>query len=254
MTTIHPLRYRPLYEQVVELIEARIIDGDFRVGDQLPTENELAAMYMVSRTVIREANKILKEKGWVETRTGRGTFLVNNMAKSVQSSFDFAMRMKPEDRFSHLIEVRLILEPEIASLAAVRANADETARMQLAVSQMDKAITDGDNIDDFLKGDFAFHMALAESTGNPLVRMIIDPVVSLMRDFQEYHLSNVKGGKQRSQHNHKLVMEAIKRHDPEAARLRMYEHILQVRADVMKQDSAGIVDDKFNHSIERISG
>jgi len=234
MTTIHPLRYRPLYEQVVELVEARIIDGEFRIGDRLPTENELAAIYMVSRTVIREAMKILKEKGWVETRVGKGTFVVHNMAKSVQSSFDVAIRMKPEDRFSHLIEVRLILEPEIASLAAVRAGADETARIQQAVYQMDQAIAEGDDIDEFLKGDFAFHMALAESTGNPLIRMIIDPVVSLMREFQEYHLSNTKGGKQRSQHNHKLVMEAIKLHDPNAARLRMYEHILQVRADVIE--------------------
>lgn len=74
-------RNKPLYEQVCELIETRIIEGDLRVGEKLPTENEMAEMYQVSRTVIREAIKALTEKGRIETRVAKGTFVVAMLPK-----------------------------------------------------------------------------------------------------------------------------------------------------------------------------
>lgn len=222
---------KPLSEQVCQLIETRIIDGELRIGDRLPPEKDLAVMYKVSRTVIREAIKMLKEKGWVETHVAKGTFVIHNVGRGIESSFNVAVRMKPEERFSNLIQVRLLLEPEIAALAAASANQEDISRMRQAIHQMDKAMISG-NVDVFLKGDFAFHMALAESTGNDLIPLIIAPVVNLMRDFQRYHLTKVKGGGQRSQYNHKRVMEAIEKHDPGAARLCMQGHIIQVRDDI----------------------
>jgi len=223
---------KPLYEQVFQLIENQIINGELLIGDKLPTEKELTERYKVSRTVIREAIKALKEKGWVETYVAKGTFIIYNMEKSVQSSFDAAVRMKPEDRFSNLIQVRLILEPEIAALAAVSASQENIAKMRQALNQMKKALKDNNNVDSFLEGDFAFHMAIAESTGNNLIRIIMAPVVNLLRNIQQYHLSHVESGNQRSQGFHNKVMEAIERHDPKAARSSMYEHIIQVRDDI----------------------
>lgn len=223
---------KPLYEQVCQLIESQIISGELRVGDKLPTEKELSELYQVSRTVIREAIKTLKEKGWVETHVAKGTFVVHNVAKGVESSFGVAVRMKPEERFNNLIQVRLILEPEIAALAATSASLEEIAHMRKAVARMEKALRENDNLDAFLKADFNFHMAMAKSTGNDLIPLIIAPVVNLMRDIQRYHLSSVIGGNQRSQRNHNRIMEAIERHDPGAARSSMYEHIIQVRDDI----------------------
>ena len=227
-------QYKSLSEQVYQLIETQIINGEFVVGDKLPTEKQLSEMYQVSRTVIREAIKALKEKGWVETHVAKGTFVVFNVTKSVQSSFDAAVRMKPEDRFRNLIQVRLILEPEIAALAAVSASQEDIARMRKAVNQMEKVLGEKHNVEAFLIGDFSFHMALAESTGNDLIRMIIAPVVNLMRDSQIYHLSNVQRGDQRSQRNHKNIMESIEKHHPEDARKYMRAHIIQVREDIQR--------------------
>jgi DNA-binding FadR family transcriptional regulator len=228
----------PLSEQVASLIESKIIAGDFQVGERLPTEYDLAAMYQVSRTVIREAIKALKGKGWVETRGAKGTFVVYNMTKSVQSSFDATVRMNPEDSFSNLIQVRMILEPEIAALAAVSASPQDIARMRQAVNKMEKALADNNNVEEFLEGDFSFHMAMAESTGNDLIHLIIAPVVSLMRDVQTYHLRHVDGGKRRSQENHRKIMEAIQNRDPQAARKHMYTHINQVRDDIQEATAA----------------
>lgn len=253
MTIQYP-QSKPLTDQIVELIEAKIINGEFNVGDKLPTENELATMYKVSRTVIREAIKILKEKGWVETFVAKGTFVVHNTMKGVQFSFDTAMRMQPEDRFGYLIEVRLILEPEIAALAALRASDEEITRMKQAVSLMDKALMVDNNIDEFLKGDFTFHMTMAESTGNPLIHLILNPVVSLLRDVQEFHLLHVKGGNQKSQHHHRLIMNAIERHDPSAARLQMHNHIIQLRTDIEKQKAAESAINNLNQATDTLSG
>ncbi len=97
---------------------------------------------------------------------------------------------------------------------------------------MEKSLEGSGNIDDFLAGDFAFHAAIAESTGNALIPLISAPVINLMHDIQRYQLEHVEGGKQRSQHNHRQIMEAIEKHDPEAARRSMYEHIIQVRNDI----------------------
>lgn len=224
----------PLYEQVAGMIETQIIGGEFRVGDRLPTEYELASIYKVSRTVIREAMKVLKEKGWVETRSGRGTLVIDNVTRGVRSSFNVAVRMDPDSGWGHLIEIRQMIEPEIAALAAERATQEQIDQMRQAVERMDHAVRDNPvNVEEFLDADFSFHMILAESTGNSLVMMIIHPVVNLMREQQAFHVSQIKGGALRSQNNHHSIIDAIESHDPEAARANMNSHIAQVRQDIL---------------------
>lgn len=254
MTTPQLPQNKPLYEQVCELIETRISEGDLRVGDKLPTENEMAEMYQVSRTVIREAMKALKEKGRTETRVGKGTFVVNNMAKRVRASFDAVIRMEEGHGFNHLIEVREILEPEVAALVASRANGAQRDKLRQAVDRMERAQEHEDDIEEFLNADFSFHMLLAESTGNPLIPMIISPMVKLMREQQAYYSSKVREGRHRSQINHKLIMAAIESQDADAARRYMRKHIRQVRTGVEEQGFSRIVNDNLSHSSEEITG
>jgi GntR family transcriptional regulator, transcriptional repressor for pyruvate dehydrogenase complex len=238
MTTTHLLQKKPLYEQVIDLIEAQIISGEIRVGDQLPTENDLAAYYQVSRTVIREAMKALKEKGWIETHVGKGTFVIDNVARGIDSSFDLALRMDSGSSFGYLIEVREILEPEIAALAALRANDEQLAKIRSSVEMMEQGL-ENKEYKMFLQGDLDFHVSLAEATGNPLVLMILNRVVTLMRAQQEYHVYHEPSGGKKSQQNHQLIMEALEKRDPKASRICMREHIRQVRTDVDKADTAG---------------
>jgi len=245
---------KPLYEQVCELIETRIIEGDLHVGDKLPTEKEMAAQYQVSRTVIREAMKALQEKGRIETHVAKGTFVVDDVSKKVRASFDAVMRMDEGSGFSHLIEVREILEPDVAALVAGRANDAQIRKLQQAVDQMDRALEHMGDIDEFLNADFTFHMLLAGSSGNPLIPMIISPVVKLMREQQAYYFSKVKEGAHRSQINHKLILAAIESQDADAARHYMKEHLHQVRIDVEAQENSGVVSGILNHSQEETTG
>src|SRR6202011_6040520 len=122
-----------LYEQIVLQIEDSIHKGELKIGDQLPAERELAEQFGVSRTAVREAVKALREKGIVEAHPGRGTFITNGSSHSIWQSLDRMIRDGQPEAMVHLVEVREILEPEIAALAAARAEKDDIAAMREAV-------------------------------------------------------------------------------------------------------------------------
>src|SRR2546427_8671551 len=114
------IRTSRLYEQIVEQIEQSIVKGALKPGDQLPAERELAEQFGVSRTAVREAVKALREKGLVEAFSGRGTFVTNGTSQAMRQSLDLITRIGGLDGSAQLAEVRAILEPEIAALAAER--------------------------------------------------------------------------------------------------------------------------------------
>jgi DNA-binding FadR family transcriptional regulator len=223
-TPIHPER---LYEQIVEQIERRILTSDLKVGDQLPPERELAEHFGVSRTVVREAVKALRQKGLVEVQPGRGTFITNGTSQAMRHSLGLMIKIGQADGASNLVEVREIFEPEIAALAATRADEEDIAAMLEAVTAMDAALDDADA---FVEADLDFHLALAEATQNALIPTLIDSIVDLLRE-QRKRIALVEGGLQRGQFHHKRVLDAIIRHDPEAAREAMRVHLQQVRQD-----------------------
>jgi len=221
----------PLYEQVYHLIERQIINGHYSVGDKLPTEKEMAKQYQVSRTVIREALKALKEKGWIETLVAKGSFVTQNIGKGIDSSLSVAVRMQPDRKIEDLLQVRFILEPGIAALAAQQASEKDIENLRFIVNNMDSAIKDID-LNAFLKWDSEFHSKIAEATANDIVKMILNSVININLDVQSYHLSHVDGGYLNSQKHHKKILKAIELHDSEEARRCMCEHIGQVRFDI----------------------
>ena len=107
-----------LYEQIVRQIEESVQKGTLKEGDQLPAERELAQQFGVSRTAVREAIKALHEKGLVDAFPGRGTFITSGQSNSMRQSLDRILKSGQADGAAHLVEIREILEPEIAALAA----------------------------------------------------------------------------------------------------------------------------------------
>src|SRR5271156_5465699 len=90
-----------LYEQIVQQIEDSIFKGDLKGGDQLPAERDLAQQFGVSRTAVREAMKTLREKGLVEAYPGRGTFVTNETARSIQQTLDRMIRSGTVEGTAH---------------------------------------------------------------------------------------------------------------------------------------------------------
>ncbi len=220
-----PIQSERLYERIVDQIERRIVAGDLKVGDQLPTERELAEQFAVSRTAVREAVKALQEKGLVEIRLGRGTFVTKGASGAVRHSL--GLLLKAENGSASLAEVREILEPEIAALAATRITEENIAAMTEAVGIMDTAL---DNAEVFVEADLDFHLALAEATQNPLIPLLMDSIIDLLRE-QRKRTGSVKGGLARGQHHHKIILDAVMKRDAQAARQAMQNHLQQVRED-----------------------
>lgn len=221
------VRTSRLYEQIVQQIEDSIIKGALKPGDQLPAERELAQRFGVSRTAVREAVKALREKGLVEAYSGRGTFITDGTTQAVRQSLDLMVKIGQPDGSSHLAEVRAILEPEIAGLAATRIQDPELATMREAVAMMDRA---GNDPDAYIEADLDFHLALAEGAGNPLILSLLDSIVGLLRE-QRLKIFKVPGGPDRGQVHHKKILEAVERRDPDRARDAMRAHLTQVRED-----------------------
>jgi GntR family transcriptional repressor for pyruvate dehydrogenase complex len=216
-----------LYEQIVQQIEESILKGELKQGTQLPAERDLAKQFGVSRTAVREAIKALQEKGLVDALPGRGTFVTNGTFHSMRRSLDQIIRSGETDGGAYLVEVREILEPEIAALAAFRATDQDLAAMKDAVEVMNQA---GQDSDAFIEADLDFHLALAEAAGNPIVLSLIDSIVGLLRE-QRLRIFRIEGGPERGQHHHKRILDAIQRRDTQGARAAMEAHLSQVRED-----------------------
>jgi GntR family transcriptional repressor for pyruvate dehydrogenase complex len=228
------VRSSRLYEQIVQQIEESILQGALKPGDQLPAERELANRFGVSRTAVREAVKALREKGLVESYTGKGTFVTNGTSQVIRQSLDLMTRIGQTDGLAHLVDLRRILEPEIAALAAVRIDDQLLTTMRDAVATMDRSLQDPDA---YIEADLDFHLALAEAVDNPIILSLLDSVVGLLRK-QRVRIFSVTGGPQHGQFHHKRILEAIERRDPDAARELMREHLRQVSEDSTAAESA----------------
>jgi len=216
-----------LYEQIVQQVEESILKGQLKPGDQLPAERDLAQSFGVSRTAVREAVKALREKGLVEAYTGRGTFVTNGTSHSIRQSLNLITKISQADGSLHLAELRRILEPEIAALAAPRIDEQLLITMREAVAAMDGGLHDRER---YIEADLDFHLALAEAADNPLILALIDSIVELLRE-QRSGIFDVKGGPERGQFHHKRILKAVEKRDPEAARKAMRDHLNQVQKD-----------------------
>src|SRR5260370_6986889 len=139
-----PIQSLKVFERVAVQIEQRILDGELRSGDRLPTERELAELFQVSRTAVREALKILAQKGLVDMRPGRGTIVIDGSQEAMQHSIGLVMKLKLGEvgGSNSLVEVREILEVEIAALAAARATETEIGSLLEAVETIDANLVD----------------------------------------------------------------------------------------------------------------
>jgi GntR family transcriptional repressor for pyruvate dehydrogenase complex len=171
------LRESTLSDRVTEQIENLIIENHLQPGDHLPPERELARQFGVSRTVVREAIRALVAKSLLETKSGGGTLVRSPTAESVAQSMSLFLRGgQPELDMSKVVEVRRILEVEIAGLAAERHTSEDLDTMEAILIEA----ANGTGRDHFAKTDVAFHAALARATHNELFGLLLDSVSDVM--------------------------------------------------------------------------
>ena len=148
-------------------------------GSRLPKEVDLADRFQVSRIVIREAMKILEDRGVVEVRAGRGTLTVAPSPERVKTSLLQLFRDQPMPTIQdmeQLLELRQVLEETTASLAAVRATPDDLREIEAALEEMKK---EGVDIEQTVAADLRFHRSLMRAAHNPFIEMVLDPLMEV---------------------------------------------------------------------------
>jgi GntR family transcriptional regulator, transcriptional repressor for pyruvate dehydrogenase complex len=149
-----------LTSMLIEAVTERIHSGQYKRGDQLPTEKDLIEEFNVSRTVVREALANLKASGLVSTRQGKGAFVLDGGIRSFRISED---KLALAEDLLAALEVRIAIESETAALAARRRTPEQLAAIEAACDAMDAALLKGEET---VVLDIAFHRSIAEATGN----------------------------------------------------------------------------------------
>jgi GntR family transcriptional repressor for pyruvate dehydrogenase complex len=217
-------RESTLASRVTRQIEHLIIEGHLQLDDRLPPERELARQFGVSRTVVREAVRALVAKGLLEVRPGSGTMVRSPTAETITQSMTLFLRAgKPELDYEKVLEVRRVLEVEIAGLAAERRTAKDLEEMEEILHEASEIQDDRDR---FAKSDVDFHAALARATHNELFSLLLDSVVDIMIKVRQMGF-DVPGMPVRALKHHRAILEQVKASDPQRARQAMREHLIE---------------------------
>jgi GntR family transcriptional repressor for pyruvate dehydrogenase complex len=218
-----------LYEQVADALRVRIVGGELSLGQKLPTEREIAARYGVSRNVVREAIRTLANDGLVHVRQGSGVYVTDGASQALSDSLQLAISVSNVTRkFLDLIEIRQLVEPGMAALAAERATPKHLEALRKEVAIMDGAAND---VEAFIAADHRFHVAIAKATGNSLVPLMLDPIVELLHE-QRQRLFFVEDSSSHAQNFHRKILSAIERRNSRAAFAAMRAHLVQVGGEI----------------------
>jgi len=209
-----------LYRQIADQLATLIESGEYGVGDRLPPERVLAEQLKVSRSSVREALIALEVEGCIEIRGGTGVFVLDREARKREA----AAGVVPGP--FEVLEVRALLEPEAAALAARHATVDDIAEMEAAIEKM--KVDDADELTAGLDGDREFHLYIAQTAANGaltnLMRNLWDMRQGPLYVQLEQHFHSEMIWEAAIDEHHEIVA-AIRAHDPRAARAAMARHV-----------------------------
>jgi len=226
-----------VYMEIVDQIKDNIKKGYFRPGSLLPSERELAGTFQVSRSSVREAITLLGSLGIIEVKRGKGAYVRDfRNQKSWEHYFDtfsLLFDIEPEQTLQ-LLQVRMIIEPQTAALAAKNASKDDLYNLQRVLNDMEE-VSARDEIGE--EYDFQFHFIIASATGNQVLVKTLSALSDLMRkslqqtgwfslDDHNRVLATIK--------EHGLILKALKNQDSKKAQEYMFEHLEGVKSNFKK--------------------
>jgi DNA-binding FadR family transcriptional regulator len=210
-----------LYQSVVERLTRSIAAGLYAVGDRLPAERELAATFEVSRATIREAIIALELNGLIEVRIGSGVYVIDATQSAGVVSMDIGA--------FELTEARLLIEGEVAALAATQISDDEILELERLLVEMDNANKKSSGAGELV--DRQFHEAIAAATRNSALISTVEQLWTIRNRSPQILLvlekTRAKGYKPVI-NEHKAIVDALKTRDSNAARAAMRSHLSRV--------------------------
>ncbi|WP_405143168.1 FadR family transcriptional regulator [Sphaerisporangium sp. NBC_01403] len=214
-----------LAKAVTAELVVRIVRGEHPSGTPLPPEPALCEAFSVSRTVVREAVKILQEKGLVQVRQGAGTMVTPPTMWDMLDELVLAATIAEDESLAILDDVvvtRRVLESDMANLAARVADEDTIERMRELVDRMDQLVDDPVT---YAAHDRAFHDTIMQASGNRIARGVVRSLESQVINTARYMGRTERALCVASNLGHRHIYERIAAHDPDGATEAMFTHI-----------------------------
>ena len=212
-----------LTQIVLDRVLERVRSGEWPPGHELPSERELIREFAVSRVPLREALSSLRTLGVLETRPGSGTRVRKVDADAVARLMPLLVTMDGQQTFAQVFELRLAVEAQTAALAAERHSEDDARALREIVKRFRDDLDAG--LETAIETDLAFHVRIAEATGNPLFGMLMRTLAELVRHVQVESCKDDPERRRRAVMSHEGIAEAILARDPARARVEMEAHL-----------------------------
>jgi GntR family transcriptional repressor for pyruvate dehydrogenase complex len=220
-TQLEPIQRETVMDLVARRIEQLVRSGDLKTGDRLPPEPELAQMLHISRGSLREALKGLVYLGLIKSRAGDGTYIQSSLSRVLNQHFQW-MILLDEVKHLEIYELRKIIEPDVAALAARRATRADVDRLQAALDGMAEA---RGNPELFRKFDIQFHDAFAQASGNAAIQTTMRMLYHATSEARKAVLPFIDNW-DKHWRRHERVFTLIRDHKPQLAREAVLEDLL----------------------------
>ena len=227
---LKPIKRRRLSESAIDEIKKFILSNKLKEGDQLPSERQLGQKLEISRGSLREALRMLEIIGLVEVRPGKGIFVRGLSGDIFDPLSSWISRNK--DAICKHFEARLILEPEIAALAARRVTQDDISRIEENI-RFQKSLAENDTVS-IIRADIEFHRLIAEVAKNETISMLMNSLAKISFEGWKAAL-RVKGRNESAVREHLQLLSLLSRGDQDGARTAMREHMLASIAMLREQ-------------------
>lgn len=211
-------------DDAIGKIKQMIQQGELQPGDRLPREQELSDRLGLSRSSLREAVKALEAMRILDVRRGDGTYVTSLQPSLLLEAMSFVLDFHESHAVLEVFEVRRILEPASAAIAARRATREQIAEMREHLTRV-RADTPQDELVDH---DVAFHRMIASATGNDYLVSMLETISSQTARARVWRALTEDGAVPRTLHEHARILDAIDEGDAEVARAAMVVHIAGV--------------------------
>lgn len=217
-----------LSEQVADYLEEYILSEQSILGEKLPSEQSLAEKCKVSRPIIREAYKLLMERGLIIQKNGNGAFISKPDKTNIYKTMKRIVALENIE-VEELHQIRIILEVEAARLAATNASASDFIELEKIVETMktDISLT----LLERVHLDIDFHNLVAKSSGNTLLEMFVNVMTGLITTYMAKG-AVISGGISDANEKHMVIINALKTRDGEKAATAMLNHLHKSRSSV----------------------
>ena len=223
---------------VAHHLEQLILDGDYQPGHKIPSERQLTERFGVSRTLVREALKELQGRGVIETQHGKGSFVAGIVPEVAKDGILTQLFQNHSRTLYDLLEVREQMEGQAARLAAERGTDKDFYQITKAFNAME-AVESTNNA----QQDYAFHLAIAEASHNPVLIHVLNSLKSMMLKSVEAsvdNLSHLTHFRQQMDKHHKQIYNAIISRHPEWAQKIASAHVRHVRNSLQELENNGL--------------